>query len=84
MPVLKKLREDGYKVGMITNWNTKLRGILESHGLDSLFDFMVISTEFGKKKPSLEIYEKALQEGQSMSICCGSWVPPEKRETLLM
>ena len=60
--VLNHLRGDGYRVGITTNWNSKLRSILRYHKLAPLLDFEVISTELGYKKPSEKIFAASLVE----------------------
>ncbi len=62
MAVLKKLKEEGYTVGVTTNWNTCLPVILQAHGIAPLLDFQVVSAKVGFKKPSPRIFEAALQE----------------------
>lgn len=58
---LTKLSKDGYRLGIISNWDSSARPILERHGLTSLFDNIVISSEVGFEKPGKEIFEIAFQ-----------------------
>ena len=64
-PFVKKtlttLKESGYQLGIISNWDETARPILEQHGLTQFFDPIVISIEFGQSKPSKAIFEHALQ-----------------------
>lgn len=59
--VLGALRNSGYTVGALSNWNTGLRSILKHHKLDTVMDFIIISAEVGTKKPGTAIFQKASQ-----------------------
>ena len=58
--VLKDLRARGVKLGVISNWSTRLRHIAEGTGLDKLVDFIVCSSEAGMRKPDPRIFHIAL------------------------
>ena len=58
--VLKGLRARGLKLGVISNWSTRLRHIAEGTGLDRLVDFIVASSEAGARKPDPHIFHVAL------------------------
>jgi len=60
--VLKKLRGK-YKLGLVSNFAIPECGwkLLEKFGLKMLFDAVVISGEVNRRKPSAEIYERALK-----------------------
>jgi len=60
-PVLTSLRKRGLKVGVVSNWDTRLRRISEGVGLTPLVDFLVISAEAGIRKPNPGIFEIALK-----------------------
>ncbi len=60
VPTLKELRRRGVKVGVISNWSTRLRVISRELGLEELVDFVLISAEFGAGKPDPRIFEAAL------------------------
>jgi len=66
--VLTRLREEGYRLGVTSNWNSNLPSILKAHGIAPLLDFQVVSTEVGFKKPSLEIYKRTIEMAE-----CDSW-----------
>ncbi len=63
VPVLLKLREKGYRLGVITNgvavkqWEKLIR-----LGLNHFFHSVVISESYGVHKPSRELYGIALRE----------------------
>lgn len=58
--VLKDLRARGLKIGVISNWSTRLRHIAQETGLDKLVDFIVASSEAGARKPDPHIFHVAL------------------------
>jgi putative hydrolase of the HAD superfamily len=61
VPVLAELRARGFRLGVVSNWDTRLRGITSGLGLDALVDFIVISAEVGMRKPDPRIFAAALQ-----------------------
>ena len=58
--VLSTLRARGLKLGVISNWSTRLRHIAGATGLDRLVDFIVASSEAGARKPDPLIFHNAL------------------------
>jgi HAD superfamily hydrolase (TIGR01509 family) len=60
--VLKKLR-GRYKLGMISNFALPecVPRILEKYGLKGLFEVVIVSGSINKRKPSPEIFERALK-----------------------
>ena len=64
VPTLRALRERGVKLGIVSNWDTRLRGICTGLGLDRLVDFIVISAEVGCRKPDPRIFEEALRRAE--------------------
>lgn len=60
-PTLLRLKEQGTKLGIISNWDERLRPLLESLELAPFFDAIVISAEVGFCKPSPEIFREALR-----------------------
>lgn len=63
-PVLGDLRRRGLKLGIVSNWDTRLRKICAGLGVDRLVDFIVISAEAGVRKPDPRIFEEALRRAQ--------------------
>lgn len=59
---LQRLKDSGLKLGIVSNFDTRLRPILKGLGLDQLFDTIVISAEIGVEKPNPIIFEAACQE----------------------
>jgi putative hydrolase of the HAD superfamily len=58
---LRELRGRGLRLGVVSNWDTRLRRISAGLGLDRLVDFMVISAEVGIRKPDPGIFHEALR-----------------------
>jgi putative hydrolase of the HAD superfamily len=60
-PVLNACRKRGLKLGVISNWDERLRPLLEQMGLAPYFDALVISAESGSRKPAPEIFQRAVE-----------------------
>jgi putative hydrolase of the HAD superfamily len=60
-PVLERCRSRGLKLGIISNWDERLRPLLEQIGLAPYFDTIVVSVEIGHHKPELEIFRRAAE-----------------------
>lgn len=58
-PTITTLRERGFKLAIISNWDQRLRPLLARLGLSGHFDTIVISVELGMRKPSREIFSAA-------------------------
>ena len=59
---IKKLREMGYKLCIVSNWLEEFpRKFLKRKGLDKYFDCIIISCDLGIRKPRREIFEEALK-----------------------
>lgn len=58
---LRELRARGLKIGIVSNWDTRLKKISDGLGLTKLVDFLVISAEAGVRKPDPEIFRLALR-----------------------
>jgi dihydrofolate synthase / folylpolyglutamate synthase len=55
-PCLQELKRRGLKLGIISNWDDRLRPLLRELQLDSYFDSIVISSEAGLQKPDPRIF----------------------------
>lgn len=53
------LEERGIPFGVISNWDPRLRPVLEGIGLSGRLSSIVLSCEVGREKPHREIYEAA-------------------------
>lgn len=59
LPALEALGQRGVRLGIISNWDIRLRPLLVALGLASHFEVTVISAEFGCSKPAREIFDEA-------------------------
>jgi putative hydrolase of the HAD superfamily len=59
---LRELKRRGLKVGLISNWDARLRPLLRELQLDGYFDSIVISAEAGAQKPGREIFRAAARQ----------------------
>jgi putative hydrolase of the HAD superfamily len=58
---IENLKKSGIKLGVISNWDTRLIRILKDVSLHDYFDIITISSEAGFEKPSPEIFRIAAQ-----------------------
>ncbi|WP_454061798.1 HAD-IA family hydrolase [Candidatus Nitrospira salsa] len=61
-PVLQTLKDLGYELGIISNFDTRLFQILDDLSLRSFFDTVTISSLVQSVKPSKQIFHFALNE----------------------
>lgn len=61
IPSLRELRARGLKLGVVSNWDRRLRRIAEETGLSAHVDFLVLSSETGFRKPDRAIFDEALR-----------------------
>lgn len=59
--LLARLKKQGKKLGIISNWDSRLFKICEGLGLTGHFDFILASAVFGASKPSPKIFQEALK-----------------------
>jgi putative hydrolase of the HAD superfamily len=59
--VLRRLREMGVKLYVVSNWDIELERVLEGLGWMRYFDGVVASAFVGAEKPDPEIFEEALR-----------------------
>ena len=65
---LEDLRQRGYQLGILSNWDSRLPTTLEQLDLASFFDVVVISYKVGYEKPHRRIFEIAVSKaGQPAS-----------------
>lgn len=60
LDVLGTLRERGYGLGVVSNWEEWLEDLLLALDVHRCFDFVVASGPFGRAKPHPSIFERAL------------------------
>jgi HAD superfamily hydrolase (TIGR01509 family) len=58
---LSGLRTRGYRIGVISNADGRVRGLLEAAGLAGLLEFVVDSAEIGVEKPDPRIFHAATE-----------------------
>ena len=58
-PCLRELKRRGLKLGIISNWDDRLRPLLRELQLDNYFDSIVVSGPGGTQKPEAEIFQAA-------------------------
>ena len=59
---LERLRAKGYKLAVISNWDSTLQPVLSQLGVLDLFDLVVASLIFGAEKPAPEIFLHVLEQ----------------------
>ncbi len=62
VPTLEALATRGLKLGIISNWDDRLRPLLRQLRLDHWFQAVVISCEVGAPKPAKGIFDRAAME----------------------
>ena len=60
---LAGLRRKGVRVGILSNWDPRLRQVLAGFAWAGLLDAVVISEEIGAEKPDPRIFRRAEQAG---------------------
>ena len=62
MPTLDALKSQGISLGIISNWDSSLQGIIDGMGIMPYFDTLICSAVVGLHKPQTEIFKLALDE----------------------
>jgi len=60
VPTFRRLKEEGLKLGLISNWDARLSKLCFDMGLHSFLDAVVSSASVGLVKPDPRIFEAAL------------------------
>jgi putative hydrolase of the HAD superfamily len=60
-PTLAALREGGYALAIVSNWDSTLGRLLDVHGLSSSFSAILISAIEKSAKPHAEIFHRACE-----------------------
>ncbi len=61
LPALEGLRAQGVRLGVLSNWDYRLRGLLDEFQLAQYFEVILISSELGFAKPDARIFQLALE-----------------------
>ncbi len=59
LPALENLKECGWRLGVISNWDERLRPLFARLGLSPYFEVIMVSREVGHAKPAAEIFHRA-------------------------
>jgi len=62
LSTLEELATKGVRLGVISNWDERLRGLLRRLKLDGFFETIVVSCEVGFAKPSPVIFAQAAEK----------------------
>jgi len=71
VPTLRRLRERGLKVGVISNWDLRLETVLAGLGIGEMLDAVISSAAVGLHKPDPRIFELACER---LSVDCADAV----------
>jgi putative hydrolase of the HAD superfamily len=71
--VLTKLREEGFELGVVSNFDSRLFPVMRGLGIEGLFDTVTISSLAQAAKPASKIFEIALEKhsmdpGEAMHV----------------
>ncbi len=69
LPLLEELRSAGIRMGVVSNWDISLEGLLAEIGLGQYFDVVLASGAVGLRKPDVRIFSAA---------ACALDIPPEE------
>lgn len=61
IPTLQKLETIGVKLAVVSNWDDRLRPLLEALGLATYFDEILVSSIVGAHKPDVRIFHRAAE-----------------------
>lgn len=61
LPALAALKDGGLKLGVISNWDERLRPLLAEIDLERFFEVITVSSEVGAHKPEPEIFRAAAE-----------------------
>lgn len=61
VPVLRRLREDGVRLGVVSNWDSRLPRLLDDLDLTDYFDVVGVSHLDGVEKPDPELFRRVLE-----------------------
>ena len=59
--VLERLRDDGRRLAILSNWDSTLHTLLAAHGISQCCEFVLTSAEVGHKKPHPKIFDLAIE-----------------------
>jgi putative hydrolase of the HAD superfamily len=62
LDVLESLKDQGLKLGVVSNFDSRIYSVLDSLGIRRFFDAITLSSETGFCKPHPEIFEAAVAQ----------------------
>jgi putative hydrolase of the HAD superfamily len=62
IPLLEALRETGYRIGLVSNWDGTLADTCEEVGLAPYIDYIGDSHVFGVRKPDVSFFRHVLEQ----------------------
>jgi len=62
MEMLRELKTRGYRLGVISNWDNRLLGLLDGLAISPWMESVVISSQVGFEKPDPRIFQAALSQ----------------------
>ncbi|MCC7105407.1 MAG: HAD-IA family hydrolase [Chloroflexi bacterium] len=60
LPALNELRDEGYRLGIISNWDPRLKALCANHGFAGHIERIFASEAVGYAKPSARLFRHAL------------------------
>lgn len=61
-PTLQALQRRQLRLGILSNWDERLRPLLDRLGLAKAFEVVIVSCEVGCRKPDVAIFHRAARE----------------------
>lgn len=65
IPSIRRLRSSGYKIAVASNFDERLRSVIDGLEIHSDLDEILISSELGWSKPNLKFYDAATRRLQA-------------------
>jgi putative hydrolase of the HAD superfamily len=70
LPILARLRVDGWKLAVVSNFDRRLHGVLSGSGLTESFDLILTSADVSARKPSPLLLQKAMSAFPGATSVC--------------
>jgi putative hydrolase of the HAD superfamily len=67
IPTLERLKADGYRICIVSNWDYGLHRVVDRLGIASYFDHILASLVEGVEKPNPELFQIALQRANVLA-----------------
>jgi putative hydrolase of the HAD superfamily len=68
VPALERWQQEGWRLSILSNFDTRLYKVLQELQLDRFFDTVTISTEVGAAKPAGQIFQQAINQAFPASV----------------